>query len=250
MTSTWPVFLVSNSQNPLPLPPPPTASPSDIVWQLIQADACEHMVFSYVFSILLFLRLQFWVRAAFVCSQHLEWENLEAALSGLNISFKCFTWLGVVTLSWNPSTFWAEDWEFNASLGIHSETLSRGEGGRKEGRAHPSVSNEKSKLMSWLLACLQAAFLLVPENSFFFEATMMSLHASYSYNHCVLSSEFFQQPIIVKSYTSHCINSICWFLCQQYLLVSILRDGAREQVSEKGAWHSIPDDSCQLVLCC
>lgn len=121
--------------------------------------------FSYVFSILLFLRLQFWVRAAFLCSQHFEWENLEASWSGLNISFKCFTWLGVVTLSWGPSSVWAEDWEFSASLGYivrHCLEGRREKEMRKMGRNEgsiSSVSNEKIELMSWLLACSQATLL-------------------------------------------------------------------------------------------
>lgn len=170
----WPVFLVSNStESPPTVPNLLTASSSDIIGQLIQADAYEHMAFSYVFSILLFLRLQFWVRAAFVCSQHFEWGNLEASLSGLDISFKCFTWLGVVTLSWGPSTVWAEDWEFSASLGYtvrHYLEGRREKERRKKGRNEgsiSSVSNEKIEPMSWLLACSQATLLPVPENPIF-----------------------------------------------------------------------------------
>jgi hypothetical protein len=145
--STWSVFLVPSSiESPPSAPNLPTASFSDIIWQLIQADAYEHMVLSYVFSILLFLRLQFGVRTAFVCSQYFEWENLEAPLTGLDIAFKCFIWLRVVALSWNLSTLGAEAGGLGVQgqSGIHSETLSGMEGGRL-GRGEGGTEGQRDR---------------------------------------------------------------------------------------------------------
>lgn len=162
--------------------------------------------FSYVFSILLFLRLQFWVRAAFVCSQHFEWENLEASLSELNISFKWFYLAGSGDTQLRSQYCLGWGLGIQCQPGIHRETLSRRkEGGRRireMGGMRVPLALYLMKRLSYCPDCWyvhRPYCYLFPRTPFFFEATMMSLHTSYSYSHCVPGWTFLQQPITVKA---------------------------------------------------